>query len=250
MIFATSIWKEQREVESFEVDMNGRLRAHFLFAFLLNAAWNHAEAFEFDHRALSARNLMWVLSKLQLSIHTLPAWGEKIIVETWGKRIERFYALRDFVVSEAGGEKLCSATSAWMILDKSSYRPQRLEVLMKDFPWTPERNEIETDLKKIPEPATENTCSQCDVLFSDIDVNKHVTATRYLQWIIDSSPHQLLTEDELKYVEISFLAQAVLGDRISVCREGKAEGDLCRIRRLTDNQELCRARLEWRGAHA
>ena len=243
-----SSWNEQRRVESFEIDMYGRLKVHMLFAFLLNSAWNHATQSSFDYQTLSARNLMWILSKLQLVVHALPKWGEQIHIETWGKGIERFYALRDFIVSSSDGKKLASATSAWMILDKISYRPQKLNELMKDFPWTGDRNEIETNLKKVPEPANDKTCCTFQVVFSDIDVNKHVTAARYLQWVMDSYPAAVLADRELKSAEISFLAEAVLDDMVLVCRESQADQDLCRIRRQSDSQELCRARIEWKTA--
>ena len=243
---SVSSWKDQRTVESFEIDMHGRLKAHMLFAFLLNSAWNHARQLAFDYKTLSDRNLMWILSKLQLVVYKLPRWGERINIETWGKGIERFYALRDFIVTSSDGEKLASATSAWMILDKTSYRPQKLNELMKDFPWTGDRIEVETNLRKVPEPADEKACCGFHVVFSDIDVNEHVTATRYLHWILDSYPLPVLSARELRAAEISFLAEAVLDDEISVYRESQADQDLCRIRRSSDNQELCRARIEWR----
>jgi acyl-ACP thioesterase len=242
----TSTWKDERIVESFEIDMNGTLKVHMLFAFLLNSAWNHAKETSFDYRTLSGRNLMWVLSKLKLVVNRLPKWGDRIVIETWGKKIERFYALRDFIVTTAGGEKLASATSAWMILDRISYRPQRLNDLMKDFPWNGEKSEIETDLQKVPEPTTAEIARGFHVSFSDIDVNRHVTAARYLQWLMDSYPVAILTEKELTTAEIGFIAEAVLDDEISVWRESHADKDLCKITRKSDSQDLCRAMIEWK----
>ena len=116
-------WKGQREVESFDVDTEGRLRPHVLFAWLLSAAWSHARGTAWSFQWLSARQLMWVLNKFKRTIKRLPKWEERIIIETWGKRIERFSALRDFAVTSAAGEKIASATTAWMILDARSYRP-------------------------------------------------------------------------------------------------------------------------------
>jgi hypothetical protein len=40
------------------------------------------------------------------------------VIETWGKRIERLCAHRGFTVGLASGEKVASAASLWMILDK------------------------------------------------------------------------------------------------------------------------------------
>jgi len=238
-------WTDQRTVESFEIDTNGKLKAHVLFSFLLNSAWNHARQAALDYRTLSEKNLMWVLSKLQLDVRRLPSWGDRIAVETWGKRIERFYALRDFVVTTADGEKLASATSSWMILDRRSYRPQKLDELMKGFPWKGDASEIETNLRKVEEASHETSSRGFDVVFSDIDVNNHVTASRYLQWMTDSYPAAMQVHRELKSAEISYIAEAVLDDRISVLIESLPDHDLCKITRAGDNRELCRSRLAW-----
>ncbi len=51
------VWKENRLIESFDVDILGRLRPQTLFAFLLNAAWNHASEGIYGYKELSARDL-------------------------------------------------------------------------------------------------------------------------------------------------------------------------------------------------
>jgi acyl-ACP thioesterase len=246
MSHTVSIWKDQYEVESFDVDMNGTLKTHVLFAFLLNSAWNHAKNAGFAYEALSARSLMWVLSKVQIAFQKFPKWGDRVVVETWGKGVEKLFALRDFSISTPNGEKLANATSAWLILQKVSYRPQKLEELMRSFPWVGERSVLETDLKKVPESTNERIVGQFPVAFSDIDMNEHVTAPRYLQWVLDSYSSEVLTARALESVEISFLKEAVLNDKVSVYRESRDVSDLCRIRRTVDDHELCRARIQWR----
>jgi medium-chain acyl-[acyl-carrier-protein] hydrolase len=240
-------WKERRTIESFEIDLNGKLHTYMLFAFLLNCAWKHVNQTDLSYRALSDRNLMWVLSKMQIEIVRMPIWGEQIILETWGKGLEKLYALRDFTVTTANGEKLCSATSTWLILDKKSHRPQRLGILMENFPWIPERSEMTTEVKKVAGGSISKVGKEIGVVFSDLDVNNHVNATRYLKWIIDSYPPEEQTKQVLKHVDISFLNEATLEDKVVVSIDANYEGDLCSIRRLKDNQELCRARIEWQA---
>ena len=185
-------WKEQRTVESYDVDIAGRLRPQALFACLLNSAWNHARGTSYGYEELSARNLMWVLIKVQILIRRLPRWGEDVAIETWGKRIERLYALRDFAVTTAAGDALVSATSSWLVLDKTSGRPQRFDPRADGFPWQPGRQEMETSLEKVPQPVHATELARFRVQFSDIDVNRHVNSAKYLQWMIDSHAHEAL----------------------------------------------------------
>ncbi|RPJ38411.1 MAG: hypothetical protein EHM27_11225 [Deltaproteobacteria bacterium] len=240
------IWEEQRIIESFDVDILGRLRPQTLFAYLLNSAWNHAKGTGYGYEELSARNLMWVLIKMQLIINRQPKWGDRIAIETWGKRIERLYALRDFAVSSASGEKMISATSSWMVLNKRSGRPQRLHQKTDCFPWQPGREEIETNLQKVPELQGGRQIARFGVQFSDIDVNRHVNSTKYLQWMIDSHSLEHLEGAELKAADLSFLAEALPYDEVAVFSEGRGDGELCSVTRVSDNKELCRARFDWR----
>jgi acyl-ACP thioesterase len=240
------IWKEQRFIESFDVDVMGRLRPQTLFAYLLNSAWSHAKGTGYGYEELSVRNLMWVLIKMQLIIKKQPKWGDQVAIETWGKRIERMYALRDFTVSSACGEKMISATSSWMVLDKTSGRPQRFHLKTDGFPWQPGREEMETNLQKVPELQNGKPIAHFRVQFSDIDVNRHVNSTRYLQWMIDSHSQQHLEEAELKSADLSFLAEALPNEEVAVLSEGRGDTELCSIIRVSDRKELCRAQLAWR----
>ena len=240
------IWKEQRVVEAFEVDVKSRLHPHVLFSFLLNGAWNHASAAGFSFQELSERRLMWVLAKFQLSILRLPEWREEIIVETWGKRIERLYALRDFRVSSPSGQKYASATGAWMILDRDSYRPQKLEQLMASFPWEGGESELEGSLKKVAESRNGQDRTHHRVRFSELDVNNHVNAANYLKWVMDSYPREILENRQLESAQISFLAEATVDEQIAVHFERMDDQEINTIRRVGDPSDLCRAAIQWR----
>lgn len=243
-----AVWREQRLIESYDVDLLGRLRPQTLFAYLLNAAWNHAAGTTYGYAALTARNLMWVLIGIQLFVNRYPRWGERLDIETWGKRIDRLYALRDFACSSASGEKIISATSSWMVLDSTSGRPQRFDETTDGFPWQPDKEELRTKLGKVREPSGGKEIARFRVLFSDIDVNGHVSSAKYLQWMVDSHSQEHLEAKELESIELSFLSQALPDDRVSVFSQESNDGELRSVRRASDSQELCRARFAWRAS--
>jgi acyl-ACP thioesterase len=240
------VWKEKRMVESFEADTKGRLRPYVLFSLLINSAWKHASTTGFGYEDLAGRNLMWVLSEFRLSIARVPLWGEEIHIETWGKRMERFYALRDFAVSSPEGESLAAATGAWMILDRQSFRPQRLEQLMASFPWQPAKSALETNLKRIGESAAGQERRRHRVLFSDLDANNHVNAARYLQWIMDSYPRETQEQRELELAEINFLAEAKMDEEVAILFEQRGGQDVYTVRRIRDQRDACRAIIHWK----
>ncbi|MFO7666125.1 MAG: thioesterase [Desulfobacterales bacterium] len=241
----SDVWKEQRVIDSFDADALGRLRLQTLFAFLLNSAWNHTSGTSFGYEAMSERNLIWVLIKMQILIKRLPKWCERITITTWGKGTVRLYALRDFTIVSEAGEKLVSATSSWMILDRTSGWPKRFDKNSESFPWQPGKDEIETNLKKVQELNGGMELARFRVVFSDIDINRHVNSTKYLQWMIDSHSYEHLEATEIRDIELSFLSEALPNEEVAVFSEKTDNHELCSVRRVGDGKEFCRARFEW-----
>jgi len=237
------VWKENRLVESFDVDVHGRLRAHVLFGFLLNAAWKHTSFTDHGYHDLSARNQMWVLSKFQLVIRRRARWGDQILIETWGKGTEKLYGLRDFTVSSAGGDRLASATSAWLILDQATRRPLRVDQVI--FPRNPGRQELETDVRRLAPLSAPTEAGRFRAAYSDIDPNGHVTAMRYLAWMTDSHTREFLETMSPASMEISFLGEGALDDEVVVRMEKRDGRELCSVTRETDQKDLCRAEIRW-----
>lgn len=241
-------WKDQHAIGWLDVDVVGRLRPESLFAWLLEAASSHAEGTPYGYHELAAQRVKWVMVKMQLHILRQPRWGDRVIVETWGKRIERLYAMRDFAMTTAAGEKLVSATSAWLIVDQQTLRPQRWDARAQIFPWQTTRDELITRVEKVPELQAGEELARFRAHFSDIDVNRHVNATRYLRWIVDSHAGEHLEACELASVDLSFLNEALPGDEVGVLAEERGGSELCSVHRLSDGRELCRAQLAWRAS--
>jgi medium-chain acyl-[acyl-carrier-protein] hydrolase len=245
MAEAPQVWKEKRVVESSDVDLLGRLLPHILFSYLLNAAWNHANNTRYGYAELSERNLMWVLIKFQMVISIQPKWYDQLSIETWGKRIERIYALRDFRVSAPSGATQVSATSSWLILDRNTGRPQRFDANTDGFPWQPQKEEIETNMGKVSELQGGRKVASFRVYFSDIDINRHVGSAKYLQWFMDSHSLDQLEKATPQAIDLSFLTEALPDDELFVISEQRNEIERCSLRRANDSKELCRARIKW-----
>ncbi len=237
------VWSESRPIESFDVDVNGRLRAAMLFGLLTNAAWKHAAFSEHGYEGLSERNQMWVLSRFQLAVTRVARWGEQLVIETWGKGTERLYALRDYMVTLADGTAVAAATSAWLILDQATRRPMRMDQLV--FPSNPGRAALKTDLRKVEAPTDGRAAGRFQAAFSDIDPNGHVTAMKYLAWMLDSHDAPFLTTNVPRTIDLSFLGEGALGDEVSVKIDPREGFELCSVSRESDGRELCRARVEW-----
>jgi acyl-ACP thioesterase len=242
------VFREEHVVQSFAIDMRGRIFPHFLFTYMMNSAWNAVKHSSYHYRVLRDKGQFWALSKFAMDIDSFPGWNDRIVVETWGTGIDRYLAFREFCIFSAGGDKMAVGNSSWLVLDRERYRPQRLEPLVNEFNFKSDRGLVSHKLEKIQPLKKAQPLLAVPVKYSDIDVNQHVTAARYLQWILDSYAPQFYQTRKLSAVEINFIAEAKMGDDIVVKTEtddvpqGKRTHN---VTRQQDDKELCRARLRW-----
>ncbi|MCL4539545.1 MAG: thioesterase [Bacteroidetes bacterium] len=236
-----TVFNRKFRLHSWEVDRKGRARPDMLFSFMLDSAWAHANNSEYSYDALREEGQLWVLSRFLAKIVKLPSWDEEITVETWGKGTDKLFGLRDFAIYSGSGQKIVSATSAWLVIDRKTSRIQRIDLEHSNFPLQADKHEIETKLGRIEEREAVRTGFEYVVRNTDIDVNNHVNSSRYLQWVLDSFPPSSQEERSLNSFEINFLAEAQTNDRVYTATTETEEGHYCEVTREGDGVNLCRA---------
>lgn len=241
----TNVFSTSFVLHSYEIDRNGQAFPHSLMSFLLHSAWQHVANSDFSFDALAIEQNIWVLSRFKLIIDDFPTWGENIKIETWGKGVNGLFAIRDFLIYKTNGDRVASASSAWLVLNRKSLRPQRLHKLNENFIAYPDKHAIPEKLDKIILPGIPDEKERIKTHFSDIDVNKHVSSSNYVKWMIDTFNHG--NEDKsLHSLEINYLAEAHTDETIIIKCCSDAEFTYCSIIRETDNAELCRGKFCWK----
>jgi hypothetical protein len=154
------------------------------------------------------RGQLWALSRFLLNIYRYPKWDDEIITETWGKGADRIFALRDYTIHSD--------------------------------------HELDIKLEKLPPVSHPHVVSSNTVRFSELDVNKHVGAAKYVQWIMDGFPGDVLYKHDIASFEINFVSEANVGDEIATVidnLDGSPITVLARVIRKDDSKELCKARV-------
>jgi acyl-ACP thioesterase len=83
------------------------------------------------------------------------------------------------------------------------------------------------------------------VRYADIDVNRHVNSSRYIDWMLDAYPLEFHRRYLLRVLEINFLSETLEGEVLSVRTRQIGAGAYGHSLRKADGSEICRARLEW-----
>jgi medium-chain acyl-[acyl-carrier-protein] hydrolase len=245
------VWSGAFPIHTYEVDPGFRLSVPALLGFLQEAAGHNADALGFSIPQLAARNLTWMLSRLRVRLREHPGWRASLTVETWPCGFSRLFALRDFRL-RLEGRVIGEAASAWLLMDLGRRRPVRPESAAD---WSglihPERA-FAADLEKLPPfpPADEGLRqAELGVRYCDLDVNLHANNLRYVEWVLESLPGELLRSSVPRELDLDFLAEAGAGERILSRSAPLAGGAFAHtLVRLADGVEVARARSAWQTA--
>ena len=201
-------------IKSYHSDQNGKLTLPALFHFLQECAWDNARLNDFGYEYLKKENAFWVLSRVLVQMDEYPEWKDEIEIKTWPKGADGFFALRDFEIY-CKGKIVGRATSSWLILDRDSKRPRKIENFNFIHENFIQEAAIERQLGKVDFSGELIELERRKVYYSDLDVNKHVNNATYVRWILDSY-FSNESNGKISEFEINFLSELSLNDEFTI----------------------------------
>ncbi|MEN8154379.1 MAG: acyl-ACP thioesterase domain-containing protein [Acidobacteriota bacterium] len=215
------------KVSSAETDMEARLSLGALVNLLIQSATRSAYNLGFGFDNLRKHNLFWVFNRLTMEIFKPVKWNEKITIETWPKDIVGLLYTRDFIVRDEKDNIIVKATTAWLPIDLETKRPKRKESFESDFfTYLKDKNAIEEPPEKLPE-TKDGDLFEVRSTFFDIDFNKHVTSTRYVDWMMDTFPIDFHRDNYPKGLSINYLKETMPGEKIRIVRNMNKGKEYC-----------------------
>jgi medium-chain acyl-[acyl-carrier-protein] hydrolase len=243
------VWIEPVRIGSFDVDATRRATGTGLCRYFLEAAWNHAEALGVGFNHLRAQGKFWVLARLRLEVKQYPIWGSKVVLRTWPRGVESVFAMREFTMEEEQGQLLAAGSSAWLVLDMISKRPQRLAKILPSLAILEGKDALSQNPSKLAPNETWDGAFTALVRYTDIDVNQHVNSSRYIGWILDAYPAGFHSKHSLDSLEINYLGETLQGDELIIRSRHTGGATYCHSLSKANGPEVCRAVLAW-GATA
>jgi medium-chain acyl-[acyl-carrier-protein] hydrolase len=202
------------KVTSADTDMDARLRPGALLNFLIQSAIQSADALGFGFGGLRQEKLFWVLSRMTIHINRPLKWYDIVDVETWPKDIDGLMYLRDYILRDHSGIVVSTATSGWLAVNIETKRPGKIEGIQATIlDRLKSKHAIESHPEKLPGIVPDTTCEKA-ITYFDIDLNKHVTSTRYVDWMMDSIPSDYLVNHYPSSISINYMKENQLGDTI------------------------------------
>jgi len=239
-----NIRRETFTVRSYDSDPNLFLAPIPLCRRIQEAAGAHADSFGVGVTTLQTRDLTWMLSRFRIRMESYPRFGSELTVQTWPSGIDKLFALRDFIVTDAGGARVASALSAWLIVNLKTRRPARVPTVFNvEYPDIP-RAYLETaeKLQSLEESGRE---TDFHVRYRDVDANRHVNNVAFIEWVVESVPPEVLMGCRLRELDIDYVSEAHFPQTVKArCAEGE-NGVYRHGLYGEDGREIGRARTAW-----
>ncbi len=202
------------------VSDRGELTLQGVLSCVQEASGQHSTALGYSWESLWEKGLFWAVLRHRVKIDRLPRLGEAFQVKTWPMPTRSGYP-RAVEACDKAGQKLFSAVSLWVLMDKNT----RAMVL-------PGKSGVEvaghltgTELampKSIPAlPAGEERV--CTVEAGLTDKNGHMNNIRYLDWVLDALP-PALREMPVREFTLCYQAECRLGQQVICTGEVTPEG--------------------------
>jgi acyl-ACP thioesterase len=212
------ILEETLPVTSADTDFTKTLRPSSLVNMLIQIAWHHAEMLGFGMKFLHNHELVWMLSRMHIKIYSRPFWNSNLHLSSWPKGIHRLFYLRDFKVMNSRSENVAEATSEWLIIDLATRRPKLYQPENNIFQENKDRHAIPDLVPNLKSPEGKHETFFNKVVYSDIDLNHHLTTTRYLDWMMDTFDKAFHIKNSCTEIILNFIREIPFGAEVNLSR--------------------------------
>jgi medium-chain acyl-[acyl-carrier-protein] hydrolase len=212
------------KVTSADTDMYARLRLGSLVNYLIQSAIDSADRLGFGYGGIRHQNLFWVLSRFTVELYRPLKWYETIEVETWPKSLEKLLYLRDFTLRDKDRKIIANATSGWLAVDLTTKRIKKIEGIHADiFDHLKKKHSIFEPPLKL-HPVSEGVEFEIRSGYFDIDLNRHVTTTRYVDWMMDTFTLDFHKNHYARKFSLNIMKETMPGETIRLRRNQSNEG--------------------------
>lgn len=222
-----------------DVGKSNKLTNKGLLGFLEDIAGMHSNQVGFGLNTIDKTGLTWVLLNWKIRVFSRPLYGESISIKTWARNSVKFYTFRDFEVYNENGDLVAIATSKWVLMDAKTMRLTKIsdEMIGKYDPELTCVFEGEAEINKLDIPEEYSTVLSYTAQRKDIDINRHVHNTYYLDFAYELLPEDVYENSNLDNFEILYKKETKLGETLK-CFYTKIENSHYIVMKTEDEKNI------------
>ncbi|CAM8945357.1 unnamed protein product [Rhodiola kirilowii] len=272
MIQKGLVSREEFQIKSYQTNADMIISCDTILKLLQEAAINHISTTGVfggtgfaQTPEMSAQNLSWVVTKLQIVFDDYPMWGDVIEVDTWCTQSGRNGLRINSIVRDRTTSKiLIRASSCYVIMSRISRRfckiPDEIKAELQPcfFDCSPFQFEDSTKTQKLNYDSSDYVHKGLKPKWTDLDFNLHVNNVKYMDWILESTPETLLQSHSISSMTLDYRRECGADNTLDSLTAVYATTDTnnstfmsaavnCHhLLQLEDGAEVLRGRTMWR----
>ena len=220
-------YSKEYELHYYDVDSNLRCTMSTIINILSDIGTKQSEELGSGMESLLENNMTWVFYNYHVKVFRHPMYGEKLSVKTEAVGSNAIFLLVNL-------EK-----RRMMRIPQEQYNVYGVDGDMKEEFKLPR-------LEKIDEHKYQRNFK---IRYTDIDFNKHVNNTKYIDWAVETLPEDIVNNYVLSEVKVTFEKECKYGEEVKVFTDVRVEeGDeIVTIHKIetVDGKELTRLIGRW-----
>ena len=205
-----TVFSEKHRVTYYEADFTRRMTIAMLLDVIILASEDHSDELGVGAEFVRQFGVTWVVIQYDVHINRMPTVDEVITINTKSKSYNKYFAYREFTITDEKGNELMNMTGLWAAMN---YKERKIASIPKET-VEPFGAEKVNQVPKMPKPKKidfdEADKQTFTVRYTDIDSNQHVNNAHYMDWMVNVLPAEFLTnhtptgfllryENEVKY---------------------------------------------------
>ena len=235
------------ELRYFEMNKYGVASPITILTLLEETAAEHCHNINHCLYSLESQNIGWVLISGSIDMIRYPKYKEKITIRTWISKYTLVKGYRENIIFDDSGTIIGKAKGIWVFYDIKKRKPVPIiEQIKSKWGLNPTiSQEVDIDTIKVADHS--NYQLEYDIFKSDVDSNKHVNNIKYLHWLIESLPEDILDNCILKRINARFFSEGKFGEKIRVYKNNEVDQNifLHTMRSNMDNRLIAAAQTVW-----
>ena len=234
-----------------DVDQRKRLYPDKLLEYFADSNLNHVKQKNLSIEDILDRGYTYMIQKYQVDFKKPIYLDEKITIAAGLSAVTSSNLHRSAVAYDSEGKLVATSRGLVFIVDTKS----RKSVPIPDFVYSSlnisSPMEKPFPFERIGEVSNTDYIKEVPVLYRDLDLNNHVTNSKYINWALESLPRNFILENFLNRTRILYMREVFYGDVLTLKSQiiEKGNGEKTTLHEIINSTGTITTRIEctWQG---
>ena len=217
------LFTETIDIDTYSCDSNDIIKASGILQVCQECGRKQMAAQRPSYNELLEEGKAMMLSRIDMVSYDEIHLGDEVVIATWPCESSRATFLRMYRINR-DDKVVAEISSQWVMVEIESRKI--LKVTDVDFSnyYMGEYHEVIGDKFKISKDVEFETVGTKEIMYSDLDSNRHMNNTYYLDVISNYVPELCAGTHRVEKARIHFAKEAPFGETITITRAQKGEG--------------------------